>query len=203
MRIGYSMDLRDLEGRWIFQPAITQGVGGNSSTDPLSSRLGASGVFTKLNMDAARVQIVNEQTYAIFRLSGQYAWNPLFVSEEFAIGGPDSVRGFSQSEFLGDIGYSGSAEINFSPLIEDPETDISERQILQLAAFVDHGSARRVNAQPGEDPSRTLTGAGVGIRLGIYENTQLKLDLGFPLSGRIPIDPDVIPYASVSTTFDL
>lgn len=203
VRIGYSMDLRDLNGRWIFQPAITQGVGGNSANDPLSSRLGASGVFTKFNYDGARVQILSAQSYALLRLSGQLAATPLFVSEEFAIGGPDSVRGFSQSEFLGDIGYSCSAEINYAPIPEDPETDLSERQIFQLAGFIDHGSARRLNAQPGEDPSRTLLGAGVGVRLGIFDNTQLKLDLGFPIAGQMPGDPVVIPYAQMSHTFDL
>jgi hemolysin activation/secretion protein len=201
MRLGYSMDLRDLRGRTIIQPALTQGLGGNAANDPLSSRLGATGTFTRLNLDVVRVQVLGTQTYGLLRFSGQLAADPLFVSEELALGGPDSVRGFAQSEFLGDLGYQVTAELNYSPLEEDPETDWSERQLLQLAAFVDHGSAWRLNSLPGEIASRTLTGAGVGLRLGIFENAQLRLDLGFPIAGAGPLDPTVIPYAQVQTTF--
>ena len=90
------------------------------------------------------------------RISGQLADQPLLLGEEFGLGGPDSARGFTQSEVLGDSGYTIGLELRH-PL------DKEARQ--QLAVFVDHGVAYTFNTPAGQSAVQALTGAGLGWRV--------------------------------------
>jgi len=141
---------------------------------PYASRWNADNTFTRLNLDFLRIQKVASRSFLILRGSGQYSMDPLTVSELFAIGGPDSVRGYMQSEYLGDSGYSLSAEFR-TPILRK-----SER--LQGALFVDTGSIYIKAPQPGQDASKSLTGAGLGLRYALDDNSFLRLDAGWPLS---------------------
>ncbi|MFN8611521.1 MAG: ShlB/FhaC/HecB family hemolysin secretion/activation protein [Vulcanimicrobiota bacterium] len=173
-RVSWQGDWREVEGRTLFQISMTQGLGGMANNDPLASRVGARSNFTKFNADVARVQNLAPGFYGIVRGTGQFAWQPLYTGEEFALGGPDTVRGYPQASYLGDTGYVLSAEARWSPL-EDTEA-------LQFAAFIDHGGVTRRNPQLGDVRSVHLTGAGIGLRSNFTENTSLRLDLGFPIS---------------------
>ncbi len=194
LRLGYSADWRNVDGRSIMRASVTQGLGGIDPTDPLASRLGASGGFTKLNLDAVRIQTLQEGLYAVFRGNGQVSTEPLLIPEQFAIGGPDSVRGYPLAEVLGDNGYSVSAELRYSPL--------SDPQLFQITAFYDHGTATLKNPQFGEVPIRSLNGAGFGFRFGFNERTNARLDLGFPIDpARNSRGESPILYGQIETRF--
>jgi hemolysin activation/secretion protein len=92
------------------------------------------------------------------------------------LGGPDSVRGYIQSEVLGDRGYLTSAE--YRQTVFD-----SRRTHLQLVGFFDHGQVMLERPAITERKSQKLDGAGVGARASIGKNLSLRLDLGFPLAG--------------------
>lgn len=193
-RLNWQGDWREVEGRTLAQLSITQGLGGMPNGDPLASRVGAQSNFTKFNADLARVQNIAPGFYGIIRATGQYAWRPLFTAEEFALGGPDTVRGYPQASYLGDVGYVVSAEARWSPL-EDPE-------ILQFAAFIDHGGIARRNPQLGDVASVKLTGAGVGLRSNLSETTSLRVDLGFPISSADNFNNHApIVYGAIRTRF--
>ncbi len=175
-RFTYQADWRSPEGRTLLQTAWTQGLGGTSGSDLLVSRQGASPGFSRFNVDLARVQNLDTGLYAVLRASGQYATQPLYLGEQYAVGGPDSVRGFAQAELLGDNAYVLSAELRYSPFHEDLEA-------FQVAAFIDHGGVGLRNRQAGDLPNgSSLTGAGFGFRFGLGEQANLRLDLGFPIS---------------------
>jgi hemolysin activation/secretion protein len=193
-RLSWQGDWRDLDGRSLLQASWTQGLGGMETGDPLASRLGASSNFTKFNLDLARVQTIDTGLYAIARGTAQFAWSPLYTAEQFALGGPDTVRGYPQASYLGDTGYVLSAELRWSPL-EDPE-------VLQFAAFIDQGGVTRRNALPGEIGSVSLTGAGIGLRSNLSPETSLRLDLGFPLSSADNFNSqNPLLYGAVRTRF--
>lgn len=116
LRLGYNADWRNVDGRSVLRGTLGQGLGGTPRFSPLASRVGASGTFTKLNLDAVRIQTLTGGLYAVFRGTGQLSSDPLLIPEQFAIGGPDSVRGYPLAEVLGDNGYSVSAELRYSPL---------------------------------------------------------------------------------------
>lgn len=172
--LGYRGEWRDDSGRFLGKASITKGLGGTRQGDPNASRLGAGSDFTRYNFDVARIQEFSPQWLAVLRGSAQVAFEPLFSAEQFAVGGPDTVRGFSQAESLGDQAYNATLELRWSPLPEDTK-------LFQTVFFVDHGAVVRRQPQPGETGSDKLTGAGVGFRVN-YEQTRVRLDVGFPIS---------------------
>ena len=165
---------RDSTGRFLGSAGVTKGLGGTRKGDPFASRLGAGADFTRFNLDLARIQEFNSQWLAVLRGSMQFTGDALFSAEQFALGGPDTVRGFSQAEVLGDQAYNTTLEVRWSP-IED-NTDL-----FQTVFFVDHGGVTRNRPQAGERGSEKLTGAGLGFRVN-FDQTRIRLDLGFPLS---------------------
>mgnify|MGYP001397692826 CR=1 FL=1 len=172
--LGYSGQWRDSNGRFLGRASVTKGLGGTRRGDPFASRMGAGGDFTRFNLDIARVQEFNSQWLAVARASMQFSGDPLFSAEQFALGGPDTVRGFSQAEALGDQAYNTTLELRWSPIADNTD-------LFQTVFFLDHGGVTRNRPQPGEKGSEQLTGAGLGFRFNI-EQTRIRLDLGFPLS---------------------
>ena len=195
-RLAYMADWRGPSGRTILQAAVTQGLGGNSGEDPLSSRAGAGGQFTRFTLDAARIHRLEDGLYGVLRGSSQWSTGPLFVGEQFALGGPDTVRGYQQAELLGDVAYLVSAELRWSPFEDDLDR-------FQLAFFFDHGGVGLRNRQAGDLQNGShLTGAGLGFRWHLSPTTNVRLDLGFPLTarpGRDVGDPAI--YCGVQTRF--
>jgi len=195
-RLTYQADWRQVSGRTLLQAAWTQGLGGTPSSDPLVSRVGASGGFSKLNFDLARVQNLQPGLYAVLRGSAQLSSQPLYIAEQMAMGGPDTVRGFTQAELLGDEGYLVSAELRWSPIQDEPER-------FQMAFFFDHGGVSLKRPQPGDLPrGGKLTGAGLGFRLGLGGSSTARVDIGFPVSPTTNANntsPAV--YAGVQTRF--
>ncbi len=177
-RFSYVADWRDPNGRTIMQTSVTQGLGGTGANDPLVSRVGANGTFTRFNLDGARIQRLTDGVYGVLRASGQYASTPLYVGEQFAMGGPDTVRGYQQAELLGDNAYLVGAELRWSPDLENPDR-------FQVCFFLDHGAVSLKNPQPGDlARGNTLTGTGFGLRWNLFDKTNLRFDLGFPLTAR-------------------
>ena len=190
LTLGYSGNWLDQDGRTFFNTYLTQGLGtflgGTPNGDPLASRVGGGDSFTKLNLDGARVQQLGGGQYLLFRAGGQVTGSSLLISEQYALGGPESVRGYIQSEFLGDVGYTMSGEYRFT-LYDEPDAQ------LQMGFFLDHGQAWLNTAQPGQLSHESLFGGGVGWRANLWDNTSLRLDLGFPIApstniyGRNPV----------------
>ena len=177
LRMGLNADWIDRTGRNFISFSIFQGLeealGAMENNDSKSSRFGADNRFTKAYVNWARVQKVIDRVSIILRGSGQASTRPLVVTEQFFIGGADSVRGYPPGEFLGDNGYNVSTELRVSPL---PNQDI-----LQLAFFVDHGGVSIKDPPPGVKKSQQLTGAGYGFRLSLPYNINGRFDVGFPV----------------------
>lgn len=198
--LGVSGDWASGEGRNYAGLHLTQDLGkafgGTDSDDPLASR-GAGGGFTKLTYDLSRVQRINDFSYLVLRGAGQTAFEPLPYAEQFGLGGISSVRGYLQSSYLGDTGYSVSAEIRFAPIESD-------RQLFEVGAFIDHGAAAVKNPQPGEIPNLALTGAGVTFQFRLPEELYLRTDLAWPLGNKdlLPNTEDgPVPYLLLSKRF--
>lgn len=195
-KLTYSADWRGPDGRTLLQASWAQGLGGTPATDPLVSRAGANGRFSRFNFDAARVQRLDEGLYLVMRGSAQYATTPLYVGEQFAMGGPDTVRGYQQAELLGDNAYLLGAELRWSPLEDQPD-------LFQVVAFLDHGGVGLKQLLPGDlAAGNHLTGTGFGFRWALAPRTNLRFDVGFPLTarpGRSVGDPAI--YAGLQTKF--
>ena len=85
------------------------------NNDPQSSRFGADNRFTKAYVNWARVQKVTDRVSILIRGAGQASTRPLVVTEQFFIGGADSVRGYPLGQFLGDDGYNSAQNSGYPP----------------------------------------------------------------------------------------
>ena len=107
------------------------------------------------------------------RGSGQWSDTRLLPAEQFAVGGARSVRGADERGIFGDYGWSGSLELH-SPLIR-PWDDAA----LRLLGFMDHGWVG-LHRTAGAGAS-SASSMGLGIRFGIGESLDLRLDHGWRL----------------------
>ena len=193
-----SMDANFVAGkaRTLSSVQMTQGLGtllgGNKDGDSESSRVGSGNEFTKWNVEVFHVRDLGHNRFFLGRFSGQVSLSPLTVSEQFGLGGPDSVRGYLQSDFLGDNGFSFSSELR--QLIF---TSSKKKLNVQAAAFFDHGDASVLHPQQGELHSHSFTGVGGGLRASLGRTTSLRADLGFPLTDHNSLKTDRILYAQL------
>lgn len=179
---------------------VTQGLGnalgGLSDDDPDASRRDADNSFTRLSMSIARHQPLTEHWSISANASGQWTSDSLVASEEWQVGGANSVRGYAPGAGTGDNGYSGSLELRYTRRATVPWA---------VLAFVDHGYAQRRSTAIAESPDVEFTGAGLGLRLHYgrrYVDGDLRLDLGWPVSpSDNSIDDRPIVYVSTSLKF--
>jgi hemolysin activation/secretion protein len=166
-------------GRALANLTFSEGLGGlfggSEKGSPYASRLDASNYFFKTTLDLARYQPLSDIFSAFVRVSGQWTPDNLLASEEWLIGGADSVHGYMIGEGAGDTGYSASLSFRANPL--------ENKEILQLAAFLDHGYSYKRAIASGSQHRTELTGIGFGVSSHIktIAPTDFRLDIGFPL----------------------
>ncbi|MDD5044785.1 MAG: POTRA domain-containing protein [Candidatus Omnitrophica bacterium] len=195
--------LDNFSGRSYLLGMVSVGVpgimGGLKKNDIRSSRYfgngkGAGGNFTKINLAFVRVQKMPFSSYLIFKADGQYASDDLTVPEQLAIGGADSVRGYPQSEYLGDQGFETSLELRVPPPlvgnVKIPFTKRKIKDIVQIIGFVDYAGVyfKHYDSSFGERRAHQLLGAGTGLRLNFPGDITGRIDLGFPLAKTRPTD---------------
>ncbi len=114
----------------------------------------------------------------IFR--AQYSFNKLLSSEQMAISGPGSVRGFSNNSLRRDKGFIASAELS-SPYVSvfDDYIGTNIRDRLQGFLFIDQGYGKDVDdTTTGLKSNIDLTSYGAGVRFGIGRHLSGVLEYG-------------------------
>ncbi len=96
----------------------------------------------------------------------------LIGNEQFSIGGNETVRGYFQSETLGDTGIYAQAELRTPVLVKS----VSWLKDWRLLAFVDAGEVKVKSPLPQQIARNTLGSFGVGTRLKITSDISLSLD---------------------------
>ena len=201
LKAGLDFTRTDGSGRNVVFFAVHQGLGDSfgamQNNAPDSSRLDADNRFTRFNLNAARVQKITDYLAVFIRLSGQQTTRSLVATEQFFIGGSDTVRGYPQGELFGDYGYNLSTEFRLAPL--------QNRDLLQFAFFVDHGAVGIREAPAGTPNYATLTGVGYGLRLNYsYRSLNFsgRFDVGFPVRpSKTSTKERPLPYIQVMMTF--
>jgi hemolysin activation/secretion protein len=183
----------------VFNLRYSHGIGNflgsmDSTNDSLSSRQGGSGEyagaeFQKIEADYSHLQKLSKNTFALLRLQGQWSDDTLVSLEQFSIGGPESVRAYSPSEFLMDSGYFSSLELFF----KFPELAKNSHffgkplgEILQFSIFVDNAGGSLNDPLIIDDENINLTGAGAGVRFDFSEQLSASLTVATSLSSQEP-----------------
>lgn len=134
--------------------------------------------FVHFNASAAYSLVLPEDFVAAFRLTGQFADSHLVTNEQFSVGGLTSVRGYLQSEAVGDDGIGTSFELRSPSIAPLLGKYVDE---LRFYGFVDSGyvHVRRVLAE--QQSEFGLVSVGGGARIGLFKYLMGEIAVGVPL----------------------
>ncbi len=124
-----------------------------------------------------RVQRLSESNLLILQADVQLTPNSLLPSQQFVIGGGQSLRGYRQNIRSGDNGFRFSIEDRITL-----QKDADGAAILQVAPFIDFGSVWNVSNNPNSSSDqRFLAGVGLGLLWQPIPKVNLRLDYAYPL----------------------
>ena len=131
----------------------------NTAATALTSRPGGHAVYTKLDLQASRLQplFYNLSLYGL--LKGQYGFQALLTEEQFAFGGPELGRGYDIAEMLGDRALTGTLEARY-----DWNINRGFLSAMQFYAFYDFGKMWNFFLPNGIPPNQSATSTGLGVR---------------------------------------
>ncbi len=145
-------------------------------------RFSASASWAYLRADLAyRYRFPGDVQVGV-KFGGQLSGQPLISNEQFSAGGLDSVRGYYESQALGDSGYFSQLDVE-SPSLHK----IFGKGVNELRGFAFLDSARLWIRDPltdlnGKvDNGESLASAGLGLRLRVLGHLNASLLMSIPL----------------------
>lgn len=197
---------KDSLGRTVWPNGLHFGLnafGASDKNDIGLSRAHTGGSFFAYRSQLQRIQYLSEEVSLRLKGSWQLSPNKLAPSEQFGIGGFDTVRGYPQGEYLGDYGAVASTEIAvpvfFIP--RDWKLPFQKESLyknLRALTFYDFGTANLRGALPGESGKKDISGTGFGVRLRLNDTMAAQVGYGIPLSEKASDGADGIVYFGVS-----
>ena len=156
---------------------------GNSEKEFSNKRSFANPNYAYLRADLKHTQKLPLSWALQAKLSGQLAGDPLISAEQFTIGGADSVRGYVESQALGDNGLFASLELRTPPLAKFINNSSFKDYIKELYAFsfVDAGHVATLKATPGQDKKSNLASLGLGVKLKLNKGIFTNVDYAYAL----------------------
>ncbi len=177
--IKFSQDYirRDPQGAWSLRSQFNFGTGlFNATSNPAPI---PDGKFFSWVAQAQRAQRLNDDQLLLVQAELQLTPNSLLPSQQFVIGGGQSVRGYRQNSRFGDNGFRLSVEDRIIALRNE-----SGLPIIQVIPFLDLGTVWNQSNNPNKQPAQTFLGsAGLGLlwneAMGI-DRLSFRLDYGIP-----------------------
>jgi hemolysin activation/secretion protein len=175
IKFGQDYLLRDVNGAWSLRSLFSLGIDAFDATknsDPIPD-----GQFFSWLGQVQRVQRLSSNNLLIAQAEIQLTPDGLLPSQQFVIGGGQSVRGYRQNARAGDNG------LRF--LLEDQITvqkDADGNPSLQIAPFFNLGYVWNTADNPNSiQRQKFLAGMGVGVLWQVVPRLNLRLDYGLPL----------------------
>jgi hemolysin activation/secretion protein len=164
----------------LFDPSINMnlsGLGSNQQEFEIN-RHGASPNYIYFRGDLSHTHDLPGGFQAYVKAQGQIANQPLVNNEQFSGGGLSTVRGYLESEELGDNAIFGSVEMR-SPSIGSLIGKLVDEWRFYL--FSEGGWLTINQPLPEQQVSYTLASVGAGTRVKIDDHFHGSLDFGVPL----------------------
>jgi hemolysin activation/secretion protein len=124
------------------------------------------------------VRQLARDTLFLVRTDVQLSDRPLVSSEQFSIGGPDTIRGYRQNLLLANSGAVFTAEARI-PLLRVPKV----AGLLQITPFFDFGTAFNQGAASTETATSLAT-LGLGLQWQMARRFFVRFEYGVPLISR-------------------
>lgn len=142
-------------------------------------RLYARDGFFILKLDAGSEQDFGPGLQLSSRFTGQWSPDPLISNEGFSLGGMSSVRGYYESEAIGDYGFALQTELRSPDLAATLGGGLLNE--LRFHAFLDSGWAAIHRPGAGQEDDFSLVSTGLGGRIKLFNHLSGAVDLGVPL----------------------
>jgi len=123
-------------------------------------RAGAAPTYLIFHPGLQRQQLLPYSFSLVAKIDGQVASGPLISNEQFGAGGVESVRGYTESERLGDNGLRGSVELRTPQLLYGRPRFTSS----YFYIFFDGGRVRILDPLPAQRTGYDLASEGIGLR---------------------------------------
>ena len=132
-----------------------------------------------------RMQKLPQGMNLLVKLDGQIANEPLIDNEEYSAGGMENVRGYLESEAMGDNALHGTVEVSFP----DPVDSSAIGKTVHMTPFIFYDMVRLItqHALPGQMSTIELQGTGVGIRGSVTKNLEYEMDWAIALQASAQI----------------
>lgn len=174
-KFGQDYVLRDVTGAWAARSQFsfgTQLFNATENPEPIPD-----GQFVSWLFQAQRVQVLNENNFLIVSADLQLANDGLLPSQQFVIGGGQSLRGYRQNARAADNGFRFSIEDRITV-----QRDEAGAARFIFIPFIDLGWVWNVGGNPNTLPDRHfLAGIGAGAIWQPLERLSIRLDYGIPL----------------------
>ncbi|PKM38478.1 MAG: peptidase S9 [Gammaproteobacteria bacterium HGW-Gammaproteobacteria-10] len=119
------------------------------------------------------------------RMAGQKADSPLISNEQFSAGGQQSVRGYHQTQQLGDDGLNFSIELQ-TPILKQQDWDFVQN--LRAHVFFDYAYLWIQSPLPLNPTHYKLAGAGAGFRMQLFKHLSGEFDWAYPFYEQSTVD---------------
>jgi hemolysin activation/secretion protein len=182
----------DYNGTWVGQNFLTdldlqvvfgiRGVGSNAVQFD-NNRFGSQRDFVYFRGDVAQTEDLPYDLQLFGKIAGQVSDSPLINSEQFSIGGLDTVRGYLESEVLGDNAAVVNFEFRSPSLLSWIKSQKAAKSgdDWRFYFFTDAAAAGIDDALPGQTQRYSLASYGGGTRMTLFNNFNGSLDLAIPL----------------------
>lgn len=172
-QFGQDYTHRDPNGVWTLRSQFNLGVdiGATSNPDPIPD-----GEFFSWLAQAQRVQRLGKNNLLILQADLQLTPDSLLSSEQFVIGGAQSVRGYRQNALSGDNGFRFSVEDRIA-LAHNQEGN----PVFQVAPFMDLGVVFNSDNPNGLGDDNFIIGLGLGVLWELVPGFNIRLDYAPPI----------------------
>lgn len=174
LKFGQDYVKRDPQGAWALRSQFNVGLGIFNATENADPT--PDGRFFSWLGQVQRVQRLGTNNLLILQGDVQLTPDSLLPSQQFVIGGGQSLRGFRQNVRSGDNGFRISIENRIA--IDRDEAGLPT---IQLAPFIDFGKVWNKSDNPNRLPGQTfLAGAGLGLLWQPARGLNIRLDYAIP-----------------------
>ena len=174
IQFGQDYVRRDLLGAWALRSQFSLGTGLFNATNFSDSSV--DGQFFSWLGQVQRVQVLGADNLLIMQGDLQLSGDSLLGSEQFVVGGGQSVRGYDQNIRSGDNGFRFSVEDRIAL-----QRDEGGNPIFQIAPFLDLGVVWNQDADTQTTDDNFLLGTGLGILFNPFSPLNVRLDFAVPL----------------------
>ena len=176
VKIGQEYVRRDKHGAWVARMTQNFGTGWFGATDnpdPIPD-----GQFFSWLSQGQRIQAIGTDHLVVIQAELQLTPHSLLPSEQFLLGGRQSVRGYRQNALIGDNGFRLAVEDRITV-----RRDREGQPNLMLMPFLELGAVLNATGNPNSISSNqtVLAGTGLGVLWKPMENLDVRADYGLAL----------------------